>query len=88
MPSFSVGAENLNLSPNGWMETTLLIKLKFQPHGDYFSQTQNIACEYFHSHFFLDRFSLCSPSLPGTYAVDQADLELAEVCSPLSPKCW
>lgn len=27
------------------------------------------------SHFFLDRASLCSPNLPGTYYVDQADFD-------------
>uniref|UniRef100_A0A8C8W738 SKP1 component POZ domain-containing protein n=1 Tax=Peromyscus maniculatus bairdii TaxID=230844 RepID=A0A8C8W738_PERMB len=29
-----------------------------------------------------------SPGCPGTPFVDQAGLELSEICLPLSPKCW
>jgi hypothetical protein len=33
-------------------------------------------------------FSLCSPSCPGPCSVDQAGLELTEICLPLPPECW
>ena len=36
---------------------------------------------------FQDRVSLCSPGCPGTHSVDQAGLELTEICLPLLPKC-
>ena len=38
---------------------------------------------------FPDRVSLCnSPGCPGTSSVDQAGLELTEICLPLPPECW
>jgi hypothetical protein len=36
--------------------------------------------------FFRDRVSLCSPGCPGTHSVDQAGLELKEICLPLPPE--
>ena len=39
--------------------------------------------------FFLPRCaSLCSPGCPGTSSVDQAGLELTEICLPLPSECW
>ena len=35
-----------------------------------------------------DRVSLCSPGCPGTHSVDQAGLELTEICLPPCPECW
>jgi hypothetical protein len=35
---------------------------------------------------FWDRVSLCSPGWPGTCFVDQAGLELTEICLPLPPQ--
>jgi hypothetical protein len=32
---------------------------------------------------FQDRVSLCSPGCPGAHFVDQAGLELTEICLPL-----
>jgi hypothetical protein len=32
--------------------------------------------------------SLCNPGCSGTHSVDQAGLELTEVCLPLLPECW
>jgi hypothetical protein len=39
---------------------------------------------------FRNRVSLCSPGKPGMWSVDQAGLELIEICLPLPliPKCW
>jgi hypothetical protein len=37
---------------------------------------------------FQDWVSQCSPGSPGTHSVDQAGLELIEICLPLPPKCW
>ena len=34
--------------------------------------------------FFQDRVSLCSPGCPGTHSVDQAGLELRDLCAPAS----
>jgi hypothetical protein len=36
--------------------------------------------------FIRDRASLCSLGCPGTYSVDQAGLELTEICLPLPPQ--
>ena len=36
---------------------------------------------------FQDRVFLCSPGCPGTRSVDQAGLELTEICLPLPPRC-
>ena len=36
--------------------------------------------------FFWDRVSLYSPDCPGTQYVEQAGLELIEICLP--PECW
>lgn len=37
---------------------------------------------------FLDRVLLHSPGCPGTHCVDQANLELSEICLILPPECW
>jgi hypothetical protein len=37
--------------------------------------------------FFETGVSLYSPVCPETYSVDQTDLELTEICLPLSPEC-
>lgn len=37
---------------------------------------------------FSRQVSLCSPSCPGIYSVDQAGMELTEICLPLPLKCW
>jgi hypothetical protein len=31
---------------------------------------------------------LCSLGSPGTHSIDQAGLELTEICLPLPPKYW
>jgi hypothetical protein len=37
---------------------------------------------------YLKQVSLCSPGCPGTCSVDQAGLELTEICLLLPSKCW
>jgi hypothetical protein len=37
---------------------------------------------------FQDRISLYSFGYTGIYFVDQAGLELTEICLPLSSECW
>ena len=36
-----------------------------------------------HKYFFKDEDSLCSPGLPRTHYIDQAGLDLTEICLPL-----
>ena len=39
--------------------------------------------------FSRNRISMCnSPGYPGTHSVDQASLELTEICLSLPPECW
>lgn len=38
---------------------------------------------FFFVALFLDRVSLCSPSCPGTHPVEQAGLDLKEICLTL-----
>lgn len=38
--------------------------------------------------FAWDRVSRCSPGWPGTFEVDQAGVEITEICLSLPPKCW
>ena len=40
------------------------------------------------SYVFWNRVSLCSPSYARTISVDQAGLELTEICLPLPPEGW
>ena len=41
---------------------------------------------YFFVSAFVDKVSLCSPGCPETPSVDQASLELTEICLSLSPR--
>lgn len=37
---------------------------------------------------FKDKVSLCNPSWPAIYYVDQFGFELTKICLPLPPGCW
>lgn len=61
-----------------------------RPGGKHIHPLSHFASPLFEYLFILDSVSLHAPGWLGTLCVDQADLELTEICLPLPllPKCW
>ena len=61
----------------------------FLPLNTFFSKTLLFFLFFFFPFFFFKTGFLCSfGACPGTYLVDQAGLELTEICLSLPPECW
>ena len=81
--SFEPLSGYLESNPGPWQEQQILLTVE-----PFLHSPPPIFNSLVGLNFFQVRFSLHIFCCPGTHSVDQAGLELTEICLPLPPECW